>query len=52
MPQMAPLYWLMLFFFFLFILSLFFMMNYFISPFEKKDHALKKPDIHFKPWTL
>uniref|UniRef100_UPI0030E5D5ED ATP synthase F0 subunit 8 n=1 Tax=Tubuca alcocki TaxID=2083288 RepID=UPI0030E5D5ED len=52
MPQMAPLYWLMLFFFFLFSLFLFFTMNYFIKPFEKKDYTTKKPNLNFKTWTL
>nr|YP_009509555.1 ATP synthase F0 subunit 8 [Tubuca polita]AUN44972.1 ATP synthase F0 subunit 8 [Tubuca polita] len=52
MPQMAPLYWLVLFFFFLFSLLLFSTMNYFIKPFEKKDHSMKKPTLNFKIWTL
>nr|QEJ81982.1 ATP synthase F0 subunit 8 [Tubuca paradussumieri] len=52
MPQMAPLYWLVLFFFFLFSLFLFFTMNYFIKPFEKKDWIMKKPDLNFKTWML
>nr|QGT77273.1 ATP synthase F0 subunit 8 [Apotamonautes hainanensis] len=34
MPQMSPLFWLSLFFFFLFSLMLFLMMNYFIKPFK------------------
>nr|YP_009558816.1 ATP synthase F0 subunit 8 [Nanosesarma minutum]QBA83265.1 ATP synthase F0 subunit 8 [Nanosesarma minutum] len=34
MPQMAPLYWLYLFLFFSIILMLFFIMNFFIKPFN------------------
>uniref|UniRef100_UPI0030E1E3A8 ATP synthase F0 subunit 8 n=1 Tax=Austruca iranica TaxID=578236 RepID=UPI0030E1E3A8 len=52
MPQMAPLYWLMLFFFFLLVLTLFIMMNYFIKPFEKKDYTMKKSIPTFKIWSL
>nr|YP_009642122.1 ATP synthase F0 subunit 8 [Austruca lactea]QBZ78055.1 ATP synthase F0 subunit 8 [Austruca lactea]QFG40132.1 ATP synthase F0 subunit 8 [Austruca lactea] len=52
MPQMAPLYWLMLFFFFLLVLMLFFSMNYFIKPFEKKDHTMKELTLNFKAWKL
>nr|YP_009509620.1 ATP synthase F0 subunit 8 [Cranuca inversa]AUN45037.1 ATP synthase F0 subunit 8 [Cranuca inversa] len=52
MPQMAPLYWLFLFLFFLSTLLVFFMMNYFIKPFEKKEHSLSKKDLKFKVWTL
>nr|ARQ82461.1 ATP synthase F0 subunit 8 [Tubuca arcuata] len=52
MPQMAPLYWLVLFFFFMISLFLFFAINYFVKPFEKKDHTMKKPDLNFKTWML
>nr|YP_010384927.1 ATP synthase F0 subunit 8 [Pinnotheres pholadis]UPL64924.1 ATP synthase F0 subunit 8 [Pinnotheres pholadis] len=52
MPQMAPIYWLSLFCFFLFILSLFLIMNYFIPPFNKTSSLnINNPD-NFKSWKL
>nr|AXS66385.1 ATP synthase F0 subunit 8 [Curculionoidea sp. 11 KM-2017] len=44
MPQMAPLNWLSLFFFFLLIFILFNIMTYFLSVFKKK---MSKKNIFF-----
>nr|BDL61469.1 ATPase F0 subunit 8 [Tmethypocoelis choreutes] len=52
MPQMAPLYWLYLFLFFISILLLFIMMNYFIKPFSQMNSILHYNDTNFKPWKL
>nr|QNG56200.1 ATP synthase F0 subunit 8 [Pediacus taiwanensis] len=44
MPQMAPLNWLMLFFFFSFIFIMFNSLNYFSFKYKiKKIHSIKKP---------
>nr|YP_009498515.1 ATP synthase F0 subunit 8 [Parasesarma pictum]AWK60828.1 ATP synthase F0 subunit 8 [Parasesarma pictum] len=52
MPQMAPLYWLYLFIFFLFTLLLFFMMNYFIKPFNSISPVSHETKFIFKSWKL
>nr|QGT77325.1 ATP synthase F0 subunit 8 [Huananpotamon lichuanense] len=52
MPQMSPLLWLFLLFFFLFSLMLFLMINYFIKPFKSFSFS---PTSHlFSPlfWKL
>nr|YP_010547121.1 ATP synthase F0 subunit 8 [Hemigrapsus sanguineus]APT69305.1 ATP synthase F0 subunit 8 [Hemigrapsus sanguineus]UYK51635.1 ATP synthase F0 subunit 8 [Hemigrapsus sanguineus] len=53
MPQMAPIYWLFMFFFFILSFLLFFMFNYFMKPFFKIDFMPnnKKPLFH-KSWKL
>nr|YP_009648772.1 ATP synthase F0 subunit 8 [Pseudohelice subquadrata]QCZ36090.1 ATP synthase F0 subunit 8 [Pseudohelice subquadrata] len=53
MPQMAPIYWLFMLFFFLLSFFLFLMFNYFSKPFSKIFSTLeeKKPLI-FKLWKL
>nr|YP_002327422.1 ATP synthase F0 subunit 8 [Eriocheir japonica]ACJ44952.1 ATP synthase subunit 8 [Eriocheir japonica]UJM44179.1 ATP synthase F0 subunit 8 [Eriocheir japonica] len=53
MPQMAPIYWLFMFFFFLASFLLFFALNYFIKPFYKVNFLQdnKKPLI-YKYWKL
>nr|QGT77338.1 ATP synthase F0 subunit 8 [Potamiscus yongshengensis] len=48
MPQMAPIFWLGLLFFFLMILMMFLMLNYPIKPFKKAyspsiNYTLLKP---------
>uniref|UniRef100_UPI0030E38679 ATP synthase F0 subunit 8 n=1 Tax=Ocypode rotundata TaxID=1844313 RepID=UPI0030E38679 len=52
MPQMAPILWAPLFIFFILSLSLFFMLNYFIKPFEKKSTTLLDSHSTFKHWKL
>nr|YP_010164085.1 ATP synthase F0 subunit 8 [Scopimera intermedia]QRK27400.1 ATP synthase F0 subunit 8 [Scopimera intermedia] len=52
MPQMAPLYWLYLFFFFLSILTLFIMMNYFIKPFSHMSPMMHSASNVYKSWKL
>nr|YP_002808526.1 ATP synthase F0 subunit 8 [Scylla olivacea]ACO07206.1 ATP synthase F0 subunit 8 [Scylla olivacea]ADK72513.1 ATP synthase F0 subunit 8 [Scylla serrata] len=53
MPQMAPLLWLYLFFFFLLTFIIFISLNYFFKPFEKID--FKASHSHVTPqsaWKL
>nr|UEK25849.1 ATP synthase F0 subunit 8 [Pachygrapsus fakaravensis] len=52
MPQMAPLYWLYLFMFFITSFFLFLSLNYFIKPFEKLDMTYSSQDLKFKTWKL
>nr|YP_010265175.1 ATP synthase F0 subunit 8 [Cleistostoma dilatatum]UIP56968.1 ATP synthase F0 subunit 8 [Cleistostoma dilatatum]UPL64976.1 ATP synthase F0 subunit 8 [Cleistostoma dilatatum] len=52
MPQMAPIYWLYLLFFFLSTLALFFVMNYFIKPFNLLDSSHYSKKTNFKSWKL
>nr|YP_009253814.1 ATP synthase F0 subunit 8 [Helice tientsinensis]YP_009346394.1 ATP synthase F0 subunit 8 [Helice latimera]YP_010743782.1 ATP synthase F0 subunit 8 [Helice tridens]ALK01302.1 ATP synthase F0 subunit 8 [Helice tientsinensis]AOR53773.1 ATP synthase F0 subunit 8 [Helice latimera]WET30528.1 ATP synthase F0 subunit 8 [Helice tridens] len=53
MPQMAPIYWLFMFFFFLMSFFLFFMFNYFMKPFTKIDSLFdKKKTLISKSWKL
>nr|YP_008238996.1 ATP synthase F0 subunit 8 [Pachygrapsus crassipes]AGO20484.1 ATP synthase F0 subunit 8 [Pachygrapsus crassipes] len=52
MPQMAPIYWLYMFFFFGLTLLLFFILNYFIKPFEKMQSTSNSYHSNFKPWSL
>nr|YP_009509594.1 ATP synthase F0 subunit 8 [Pachygrapsus marmoratus]AUN45011.1 ATP synthase F0 subunit 8 [Pachygrapsus marmoratus] len=52
MPQMAPIYWLYMFFFFLLSFSLFFTLNYFIKPFDKIEVTSDSYYLHYKPWKL
>nr|YP_009503178.1 ATP synthase F0 subunit 8 [Dotilla wichmanni]AXA13780.1 ATP synthase F0 subunit 8 [Dotilla wichmanni] len=52
MPQMAPLYWLYLLFFFLFIFCLFLIMNYFIKPFNYMTSSYSPTPTTFKSWKL
>nr|YP_009346407.1 ATP synthase F0 subunit 8 [Clistocoeloma sinense]AOR53786.1 ATP synthase F0 subunit 8 [Clistocoeloma sinense] len=52
MPQMAPLYWLYLFIFFLSILLLFFMLNYFIKPYNNMSFISFEKKFFSKSWKL
>nr|YP_010384979.1 ATP synthase F0 subunit 8 [Xenophthalmus pinnotheroides]UPL64989.1 ATP synthase F0 subunit 8 [Xenophthalmus pinnotheroides] len=52
MPQMAPMYWLYLFAFFITVLMLFLMMNYFIKPFNHMKHDASSLPTQFKHWKL
>nr|YP_009912337.1 ATP synthase F0 subunit 8 [Cyclograpsus intermedius]QLD96867.1 ATP synthase F0 subunit 8 [Cyclograpsus intermedius] len=53
MPQMAPIYWLFMFFFFLLSFLLFFMFNYFLKPFSKINFASdSKKTLITKSWKL
>nr|YP_010160570.1 ATP synthase F0 subunit 8 [Grapsus albolineatus]QRH17763.1 ATP synthase F0 subunit 8 [Grapsus albolineatus]UBD09492.1 ATP synthase F0 subunit 8 [Grapsus albolineatus]UKS08541.1 ATP synthase F0 subunit 8 [Grapsus albolineatus]UYC29005.1 ATP synthase F0 subunit 8 [Grapsus albolineatus] len=52
MPQMAPLYWLYLFVFFIVSFFLFLSLNYFIKPFDKLDLTHSPQDLKFKIWKL
>nr|YP_003289017.1 ATP synthase F0 subunit 8 [Xenograpsus testudinatus]ACF08703.1 ATP synthase F0 subunit 8 [Xenograpsus testudinatus] len=52
MPQMAPLYWLYLFFFFLIMLSLFLVLTFFIKPFDMKSSTLHTNPLQYKHWKL
>nr|YP_009747689.1 ATP synthase F0 subunit 8 [Ocypode stimpsoni]QII89379.1 ATP synthase F0 subunit 8 [Ocypode stimpsoni] len=52
MPQMAPIMWAPLFIFFVMSLLLFFMINYFIKPFEKKGVSLLDSTPTIKHWKL
>nr|YP_010385031.1 ATP synthase F0 subunit 8 [Pinnaxodes major]UPL65041.1 ATP synthase F0 subunit 8 [Pinnaxodes major] len=52
MPQMAPLYWLSLFCFFIFTLLMFLIVNHFLSPFKKINILSQKSTNPFKPWSL
>nr|YP_010385005.1 ATP synthase F0 subunit 8 [Asthenognathus inaequipes]UPL65015.1 ATP synthase F0 subunit 8 [Asthenognathus inaequipes] len=53
MPQMAPIYWLFMFLFFLMSLMLFFMLNYFLKPFNKIFLLTdNKKTLNSKYWKL
>nr|YP_009093680.1 ATP synthase F0 subunit 8 [Mictyris longicarpus]CEG06217.1 ATP synthase F0 subunit 8 [Mictyris longicarpus] len=52
MPQMAPIYWLLMFAIFLFSLVLFLMLNFYIKPFKKMDSALLSSKPVLKYWKL
>nr|BDL61482.1 ATPase F0 subunit 8 [Arcotheres sp. GK-2022] len=52
MPQMAPLYWFYLFCFFLITLSMFLILNYFLTPFNKTTLYTSKPFNNYKYWKL
>nr|YP_009503165.1 ATP synthase F0 subunit 8 [Gaetice depressus]AXA13767.1 ATP synthase F0 subunit 8 [Gaetice depressus]UKU07866.1 ATP synthase F0 subunit 8 [Gaetice depressus] len=53
MPQMAPIYWLFMFFLFLSSLLLFFMLNYFLKPFSKVVFLTdNKKTSTYKHWKL
>nr|UAM92179.1 ATP synthase F0 subunit 8 [Geosesarma faustum] len=52
MPQMAPLYWLYLFIFFLLMLLLFVMLNYYIKPFNNITLTSINNKIFSKHWKL
>nr|YP_009239898.1 ATP synthase F0 subunit 8 [Grapsus tenuicrustatus]AMN14532.1 ATP synthase F0 subunit 8 [Grapsus tenuicrustatus] len=52
MPQMAPLYWLYLFVFFLLTFFIFLTLNYFIKPFEKVSSPSSSYSLEFKNWKL
>nr|YP_009239911.1 ATP synthase F0 subunit 8 [Ocypode cordimanus]AMN14545.1 ATP synthase F0 subunit 8 [Ocypode cordimanus] len=52
MPQMAPILWAPLLIFFILSLSMFFLLNFFIKPFEKKSLVLSDSTPSFKHWSL
>nr|YP_010385148.1 ATP synthase F0 subunit 8 [Tritodynamia horvathi]UPM51602.1 ATP synthase F0 subunit 8 [Tritodynamia horvathi] len=53
MPQMAPIYWLFMFLFFIMSFWLFFMINYFMKPFNKIDSfSDNKKTLVSKSWKL
>nr|YP_009251045.1 ATP synthase F0 subunit 8 [Macrophthalmus japonicus]AMY96236.1 ATP synthase F0 subunit 8 [Macrophthalmus japonicus] len=52
MPQMAPILWLPMFFFFILFLYIFIIMNYFIKPFNKIQAITYNPNYTFKSWKL
>nr|YP_010564483.1 ATP synthase F0 subunit 8 [Pilumnopeus makianus]UZA47109.1 ATP synthase F0 subunit 8 [Pilumnopeus makianus] len=52
MPQMSPLMWLPLYFFFLFSLILFLMLNYFIKPYENINSPKLSNQIDQPFWKL
>nr|YP_086831.1 ATP synthase F0 subunit 8 [Callinectes sapidus]AAR16546.1 ATP synthase F0 subunit 8 [Callinectes sapidus]QCQ20620.1 ATP synthase subunit 8 [Callinectes sapidus]QCQ20633.1 ATP synthase subunit 8 [Callinectes sapidus]QCQ20646.1 ATP synthase subunit 8 [Callinectes sapidus]QCQ20659.1 ATP synthase subunit 8 [Callinectes sapidus] len=53
MPQMAPLLWLYLYFFFLISFVIFISMNYFIKPFETTDSSsVSKASLQQLNWKL
>nr|BDL61430.1 ATPase F0 subunit 8 [Ilyoplax pusilla] len=52
MPQMAPLYWLYLLFFFLTIFFLFLVMSYFLKPFSKMNSPNSFFYTNTKHWKL
>nr|YP_010990315.1 ATP synthase F0 subunit 8 [Sinolapotamon cirratum]WOW98731.1 ATP synthase F0 subunit 8 [Sinolapotamon cirratum] len=52
MPQMSPLFWLILFPFFLFSLLLFLMINYFIKPFKPFSFSSSYYNIPSFFWKL
>nr|YP_009467385.1 ATP synthase F0 subunit 8 [Varuna yui]YP_010137761.1 ATP synthase F0 subunit 8 [Varuna litterata]AUR43969.1 ATP synthase F0 subunit 8 [Varuna litterata]AVA07554.1 ATP synthase F0 subunit 8 [Varuna yui] len=53
MPQMAPIYWLFMFGFFLLSLFLFFMFNYFLKPMFKNNFlSNNKKFLTMKSWKL
>nr|YP_009442874.1 ATP synthase F0 subunit 8 [Typhlatya miravetensis]SCN12522.1 ATP synthase F0 subunit 8 [Typhlatya miravetensis] len=50
MPQMAPLLWLNLFIFFSFSFMLFFILNYFLTPYSKKKQTSKTKEAKKLNW--
>nr|AWW91886.1 ATP synthase F0 subunit 8 [Hemigrapsus penicillatus] len=53
MPQMAPIYWLFMFFFFIMSFLLFLMFNYFMKPFFKINSLPDNKSPFFsKSWKL
>nr|YP_009239924.1 ATP synthase F0 subunit 8 [Leptodius sanguineus]AMN14558.1 ATP synthase F0 subunit 8 [Leptodius sanguineus] len=52
MPQMAPLFWLCLYVFFLISLTLFIILNFFIKPFESNTTSSLLPSPNQKIWKL
>nr|YP_009864994.1 ATP synthase F0 subunit 8 [Carpilius maculatus]QKE42632.1 ATP synthase F0 subunit 8 [Carpilius maculatus] len=52
MPQMAPLLWLCLYFFFLLSLFLFMVLTYYIKPFESTSLPSTPLSSTLKPWKL
>nr|QUL60393.1 ATP synthase F0 subunit 8 [Terrapotamon thungwa] len=52
MPQMSPLFWLSLFFFFLLSFLLFLMFNYFIKPFKPFSFTPSSYSFHKLLWKL
>nr|YP_009114552.1 ATP synthase F0 subunit 8 [Homologenus malayensis]AIB52331.1 ATP synthase F0 subunit 8 [Homologenus malayensis] len=50
MPQMAPLMWLYLFFFFLTSLLVFMMLNYFLKPYKKNETLFIHEKLSEKTW--
>nr|QUL60374.1 ATP synthase F0 subunit 8 [Mictyris thailandensis] len=52
MPQMAPIYWLLMFVFFLLTLILFLMLNFYIKPFKKMNSTLLLSKPIIKHWKL
>nr|YP_308859.1 ATP synthase F0 subunit 8 [Geothelphusa dehaani]BAE19770.1 ATP synthase F0 subunit 8 [Geothelphusa dehaani] len=52
MPQMSPMFWLFLFFFFLLSFFLFFMLNYFIKPFKLFSTPLISLKLSKLSWKL
>nr|YP_009524394.1 ATP synthase F0 subunit 8 [Echinoecus nipponicus]AXR86890.1 ATP synthase F0 subunit 8 [Echinoecus nipponicus] len=52
MPQMSPLLWLPLYFFFLISLILFLVMNFFIKPFEAINPYNSSSQINKPSWKL
>nr|YP_010384940.1 ATP synthase F0 subunit 8 [Arcotheres purpureus]UPL64937.1 ATP synthase F0 subunit 8 [Arcotheres purpureus] len=52
MPQMAPLYWLYLFCFFLITLFMFLVLNYFLTPYSKMTLTPLKLYNNYKNWKL
>nr|YP_009020458.1 ATP synthase F0 subunit 8 [Geocharax gracilis]CDN85547.1 ATP synthase F0 subunit 8 [Geocharax gracilis] len=51
MPQMSPLLWLNLFFFFLMGALLFLIINYFSVQVEKKEKLASNLETNQKPWS-
>nr|BDL61456.1 ATPase F0 subunit 8 [Indopinnixa haematosticta] len=52
MPQMAPLYWLYLFCFFLSMLLTFMILNYFLPPYNKTNISHLESSSKHKSWKL
>nr|YP_009864981.1 ATP synthase F0 subunit 8 [Daldorfia horrida]QKE42619.1 ATP synthase F0 subunit 8 [Daldorfia horrida] len=52
MPQMGPLLWLYLYFFFLISFLLFLFLNFYIKPFESTSSLVKSQYMTQKPWKL
>nr|YP_009459819.1 ATP synthase F0 subunit 8 [Longpotamon yangtsekiense]AUT13991.1 ATP synthase F0 subunit 8 [Longpotamon yangtsekiense] len=52
MPQMFPMFWLSLLMFFLFSLTLFLMLNYFIKPFKMFNFVSLSHPFSKLPWKL
>nr|QOW08835.1 ATP synthase subunit 8 [Carpilius convexus] len=52
MPQMAPLMWLCLYFFFILSLFLFMILTYYIKPFEPTLFSPTPLQMTQKPWKL